>query len=501
MSDDSYRYGGHRFWEMLQGLLFWGTLVLSVVLSFAAPLWVIVFIIVFDLFWLFRVVYFVIHLFSGWREYKKTTAVDWEAKLVELDALEVALNPKRIHHLVFLPTFKEEIDIIRGTLRSIRDSRFPNDRVIIVLAGEERDASRFRKNVELIRREFGNVFKKIIVTEHPMNLPDEIPGKGSNLHFAGVRTAEILAAECPEIADEDIVVSSFDVDTVVHPQYFAYLTYLYCTVPEPTRTSYQPVALFANNIWTTPAPVRIAAFGTTFWILTELARPERLWTFSSHSMPWVMLKDVGFWQKDIVTEDSRIFMQALIRYDGNYRVTPMFLPVSMDTVTGATYLKALVALYRQMRRWAWGVEHLPYMIDQFRRHPQIPTRLKLKYVFNHIEGMYTWASAPLFIFILGWLPLRLASGESYALVQAAPFTLEWLMRLAMVGVFVSGGLSLTLLPPRPKSVGKHAWVVMLFQWALLPVSFIIFGALPAIDAQTRLMFGKYLGFNVTAKKR
>jgi hypothetical protein len=154
-----------------------------------------------------------------------------------------------------------------------------------------------------------------------------------------------------------------------------------------------------------------------------------------------------------------------------------------------------------MRRWAWGVEHLPYMVEQFRRHPKISKRLKVKYVFNHIEGMYTWASAPLMIFILGWLPLHLASSESNALVQAAPFTLEWLMRLAMIGVFVSGTLSLTLLPPRPASIKRRTWLVMIGQWVLLPVTFILFGALPAIDAQTRLMLGKYLGFNVTEKKR
>jgi len=495
MPDDGYRYGTHRFWEMLQGMLFWGTIILSIGCSFVVPVWVIVFIIVFDLFWVFRVVYFVIHLISAWREYRATTRTDWSTKL------SIIPRADRILHVVFLPTYKEEYEIIRGTLRSLRESRFPNDRLVVVLAGEERDSARFRRNTELARREFGNVFRGIVVTEHPKGLPDEIPGKGSNLNWAGHRLEEYLATECPNVVAEDIVVSSFDVDTVVHPQYFSYLSYLYCTVSNSTKSSYQPVALFSNNIWSAPAPVRMAAFGTTFWILTELARPERLWTFSSHSMPWTMLKDVGFWQKDIVTEDSRIFMQAFIRYEGDYRVTPMFLPVSMDTVTGQTYGQALFALYKQMRRWAWGVEHLPYMVEQFRRHPKISKRLKVKYVFNHIEGMYTWASAPLMIFILGWLPLHLASSESNALVQAAPFTLEWLMRLAMIGVFVSGTLSLTLLPPRPASIKRRTWLVMIGQWVLLPVTFILFGALPAIDAQTRLMLGKYLGFNVTEKKR
>jgi hypothetical protein len=42
---------------------------------------------------------------------------------------------------------------------------------------------------------------------------------------------------------------------------------------------------------------------------------------------------------------------------------------------------------------------------------------------------------------------------------------------------------------------------MLLQWTLLPISLIFVSAIPAIDAVTHLMFGKYLGFNVSQKKR
>ena len=487
-------YGKHRFWEMFPGILVWTTLISAIVFSFISPIWVIIFIIVFDLYWLFRVGYFVVYIVISWRQYRRTTKENWMIKLKQQE------NWERIHHLVILPTYKEGIEILRATFRSLASTNFPNKRMIVVLAGEERDHEQFQKNAELIEQEFGSVFQRVIFTEHPKDLPNEIPGKGSNLNYTGHKVKEILESEF-NIPVEDIVVSSFDVDTIAHEQYFAYLTYLYLTVPDPMNASYQPVALLANNIWTAPAPVRVASFGTTFWLLTELARPERLWTFSSHSMPWKMLIDVGFWQKDIVSEDSRIFLQAFVKYHGNYRVVPMFLPVSMDTVTGGNYMSALGALYKQQRRWAWGVEHLPVMIDSFRKDKIMPAWKKRKYLWNHIEGMYTWSTAPLLIFILGWLPLYSARGQSDALVQSAPFTLEVLMQLATIGVFASGILALTMLPPRPKTVKASTWVVMIFQWALLPITFVIFGAFPAIDAQTRLMLGKYLGFNVTKKSR
>ena len=83
--------------------------------------------------------------------------------------------------------------------------------------------------------------------------------------------------------DEDyLIVSAFDVDTSVHPKYFSYLTYTFLKHPNRLRTSYQPIPFFHNNIWEASLIQRIAAIGTTFWLMTEQLRPERLFTFSSH---------------------------------------------------------------------------------------------------------------------------------------------------------------------------------------------------------------------------
>jgi hypothetical protein len=486
-----------RALEFIPATLVWGTLVIAIALSFIRPIWAIYFIIVFDLLWLFRVLYFVTYLFIAWIRFRRATRIDWLGKVRTLQKWE------RIRQVVFFPTYKEPYEVIRGTFRSLLASTYPAEKCIVVLGGEARDKENFLQHAERIKQEFGEALGELIITVHPKDLPDEIPGKGANLHYMG-RELQKRVDELG-LQYEDLIVSAFDVDTHVHLQYFAHLAYLYLTHPTPTRTSYQPVALYSNTIWHAPAPVRIAAFGTTFWLMAELARPERLMTFSSHSMSFQMLVDVGFWEKDIVSEDSRIFLQGFFHYHGDYTVTPMYLPVSMDTVAGETYGEYLKNLYKQQRRWAWGVEHFPYMMVRFASDPLIPLRKKWKYIWNHIEGMYTWATAPILIFILGWLPLYVAShGGSISgsvLVQNAPFTLEWLMRLAMLGVLVSGIVSLTLLPHPPAEKRHWHWLGMIAQWILLPITFVVFGAFPAIDAQTRLMLGKYLGFNVTAKRR
>ena len=41
----------------------------------------------------------------------------------------------------------------------------------------------------------------------------------------------------------------------------------------------------------------------------------------------------------------------------------------------------------------------------------------------------------------------------------------------------------------------------MFEWLLVPVIAIFLGALPALDAQTRLLLGRYLEFQVTEKTR
>ncbi len=484
-----------RILEIIPGLLVWTTLVSSVLLSFFQPLWMIYFIILFDFYWLLRILYFTPFTLLAWWRYRKALQRDWRA-----DA-EACVGYADTVQLIFLPTYKEAYPVIHETLRTLASTQYPPSRMMVVLAGEARDKERFQQVVKQATKDFGQVFKAFWTTTHPEGLPDEIPGKGSNLHWSG---QAILPKVLALGLDPDrVIVSSLDIDTIVHPAYFSCLTYQYLTVPEPTRSSYQPVALYNNNLWESPAAVRIAMFGTTFWIMTELPRPEGMMTFSSHSMSLRMLIDVDFWQKDIVSEDSRIFLQGLIHYHGRYRVTPLYLPVSMDTVMTGEYWKALQSLYKQQRRWAWGVENFPYMVEAFAKDREMSWSTKAGWIFKQLEGMYTWATAPLLIFLLGYLPFWFApdSLHRFVVFQNTPFTLQWLMRCAMIGLFVSATLSFTLLPPPPMHMKRpYAYAIMVLQWLLLPVTFILFGAIPAIDAQTRFMLGKPLGFAVSPKR-
>lgn len=487
----------YRLLEMIPGILIWTTFIGTFVLSFVKPLWVIAFILWFALLWLLRVVYFVVFTFIGWRNYKSEIAEDWDKKLDS-----VSDKTKDLWHLVILPTYEEPYEVLKHSIDSYKNSTYPNKNIMILISKEERAGEETKDVPQRIIDEYKDVFADIQYTVHPDGLTGEMKGKGANAHWAGHAAKDMLDEK--GIAYENVIVSYFDVDTVVHEDYFSALTYKYVMHENPTRTAFQPVVLYNNNIWDSPFFARVAAFGTTFWLMTDLARPDRLFTFSSHAMSMRALVDCGFWQRDIVTDDSRIFLQCFIRYGGDFTVTPMYVPISMDSVQAETYLKATKNLYKQQRRWAYGSEHFPYMVWHFfKRDHGIPFHKKIKYLINLAEGMYSWATVPITLAVLGYLPFYVAPAhiESTALAQAAPFLLEYILGLSMMGIFVTGFFSLLLLPPRPENHPRWKSAMMLIQWAFLPITLIIWGAIPAVAAQTRLMTGRYLGFWVTEKVR
>lgn len=494
---DYYLY---RILEIIPGFLVWTTLIIAVTVSIVDPIIGIYIIIAFDVYWILRITYLTIFLVISWFKYRAATRTLWWPKLQK----DLA-HWSEYYHIVFLPTAGEPFSIVDTTFNNLAEKvNYDKKKMIIVLAGEGRYAEHFKDLSEKILAKYQSVFFKIIITLHPPGIIGEIAGKGSNLYHAGQEAKKYVDSQGIEY--KKIIVSTFDIDTITHPDYFAYLTYKFLTHPNPYRASFQPMAFYNNNVWQSDMVTRIVANSTTFWLLTDLARPARLFTFSSHSMSWQALTDIGFWQNNIVTEDSRIFLQCLIHYDGDYEVEPMHIPVSMNTVYVGSFWRSMKNQYRQMRRWAYGVEHFPYMAWHFRQKAKMPRTKKWIYIWNQTEGMYSWATAPLIILIMGQLPLFVAErqGLTTVLTQNAPLIMENLMRFGMLGLLVIAMMSVAILPPLPSNGRRHAryyrYPWMFLQWIIFPITMILFGSIPAVDAQTRLMLGKYLGFWVTEKK-
>jgi len=57
------------------------------------------------------------------------------------------------------------------------------------------------------------------------------------------------------------------------------------------------------------------------------------------------------------------------------------------------------------------------------------------------------------------------------------------------------------LPKRPVKYTIFKNILMVVEWIVVPVTIILFGSIPCLDSQWRLMRGKYMGFWVTPKSR
>src|SRR3972149_1083961 len=388
----------YRALEMLPGFLGWGTLIA-------------VFIIVFDVYWLAKTVYLSFHLRSSFKKMRENQSVNWLEKLAD----EKDKDWRKIYHLIIFPMYNESFAVVKQSFDRLVQSNYPLNRFIVVLSQEERarlgpEGESVSETGRLIEREFGDKFFRFLLTVHPQDIAGELAGKGSNETWAAKEAVEKIINPLG-IAPEDVLVSVFDVDTNVPADFFGRLSHAFLTCEKPLRSSFQPIPFFTNNIWEAPALARTIAFSATFWHMMQQERPEKHPTFSSHSMCLKPLIEIGFWQTNIVSEDSRIFWQCFLFYDGDWRTVSLNYPVSMDANVAPTFLGTVQSIYKQQRRWAWGAENIPYALFGFwkdsKTFKKITSRTKLFWLFHKIEGFHSWATNALIIFMLGWLPLIL----------------------------------------------------------------------------------------------
>lgn len=512
----------YRKLEILPAFLSWMTLLGLIVLSYFFPVQVAFFVIAFDIYWLLLVVFLAIYLIIAYRKMQKNVKINWEEKCKGLEAesgkyeeqivnydeeknipLKYKYKWTDLYNLVVLPTFNEGMEIIRPTIDAIAKDSFPKDKMIILYAVEARGGEQALKRAEQAKKEYGHIFMDFIISVHPDGIEGELKGKGANQAWAAqVIRDELIDKE--KLDYKKILVSVFDIDTIIQPGYFHNLLYLFLTVENAYRASYQPVPVYHNNIWQAPFFARMAASSNTFWQMMQQIRQEKLATYSSHSMTWQALVDIGFWSTKMVSEDSRIFWHCFCYYKGDYRVEPMNFPVSMDVCVGESKLDTARNLYKQQRRWGWGVENVPYLIfNTIKDWNNIPKGKFLGRIFVQIYGFHSWGTNALIIAVVGWMPIILGGDRFNSTVLSGnlPNVTRTLMTLAMGGLILSAILSTMILPKKPKELNFSKYFSMVGQWILLPISIVVFGAIPGLEAQTRLMFGKYMGFWVTPKSR
>ncbi len=479
-----------RILEITPGLISWGIIFILVLLAFINPVSCAVVILIFDFYWVIRTVYLTTLLVMAHHRLYRERNRDWLG----------ACPKNNLYQLVIFPVYREGLDVLRPSLEAIKNCNYPKNKMIVIVAFEERNPSA-KDNAKALESEFGNIFYGYLSTFHPDGIAGEKRTKGANATWAAKQAKAFLNAR--GISDEDVIISCFDADTCADKEYFCCLTYNFIKSPKPHRASYQPMPVYNNNIWQAPSFARLVEISSSFCQMIESMRLEKFVTFSSHSMSFKTLVDIGYWPVDMVSDDSVIYWKAFLFYKGDYRVVPLYTTVSMDIAYSSRFFKTIKMQYKQKRRWAWGVENFPFLISGFLNDRDIPLIRKIRRGFHLLESHVTWAIWAVILVFIGPLPIifggaffnQMAIG--YNLSKLTGLLLNFTLFTSLVWVI----LSRIILPPRPKDVSWLKNIVMVMEWFIVPFIILILGSTPALDAQTHLALGKYMEFNPTPKSK
>ena len=527
----------HKLWRLLEiipGSIAWLALITPLILSFFIPEWVATFVIIYTVVWLFRSIKLSINLYRSFHVSKRALKTNWNKMIslndspekiaYELKHVNKEHNPKKyfelsnlqsrirnlqkngewkkskdiLHSIVYV-TFKESYELIHESIRSYAQSKFSSKNIIMVLAGEEADKENFLQIAKKIEEEFGDFFSHFMVTIHPKGIPGEIRGKSANATYAAKQLKKYIDKN--QIPYDNIILSNFDADTVVHPQYFSELTYKYLTTETRTEKAYQPTHLFHNNIWDVPMMIRMVAQSCSYWRMAESMEKSKYKSFSSRSLSFQTVLDVNYWDPSVIPEDSRQFWTAFAVYDGRHTLIPIYSPVYMDAVLSETYMKTFRSQYNQLRRWAWGVCDFPFVVLNLWYHPKIKLSQKIYQIYSFLKNSFFWATGPILITFTGFIPGIINPGfRETVLAYNVPRVMSDMLTFASLGIIMCALISVALVPYNPKK-GLLGQIALVGQWMLIPIASIFLSAIPAIDAQTRLMFGRYLEYKVTEKAR
>lgn len=521
----------YRFFEILPGLLSYIMIILLFVFSLISPVAGAIYLLVIIISTLVKAIGIAFRTIQGDRILKRSMRVDWAKRLSDLENAHDAYDrlagsdnesygfqqhlqnlrmiavaepgyypkPSEIHHAVIVTMYNESLDVLTPTIESIKNTTFPNQRTILVLAYEERGGAEAEKTAKSLEKKFQKAFKAFLLVKHPDGIKNEVIGKGANITHAG--RALQTYVEKKKMRFSDIIVTTLDSDNRPHETYFDQVAYEYIVRDDRKRLSYQPVSLFMSNIWDAPAPMRIIAVGNSFWNIICSMRPHALRNFASHSQPLDALVEMDFWSTRTIVEDGHQYWRSLFHFNGNYEVVPIRAPIYQDAVLSDTIWKTLKAQFIQLRRWDYGASDVAYVGTKlFSKKRTVKFWDLLPKFLRLIDGHVTLAAVAPIVAFGGWVPLITNIQSRSLLAYHLPNIVSAIQLIASIGLFITIFLSLHMLPKRPARYRKSKNIVMLVQWILMPVVSIVYSSFAAFYSQTRLLLGRYMEkFDVTDK--
>ncbi|MBI4097201.1 MAG: glycosyltransferase family 2 protein [Candidatus Levybacteria bacterium] len=485
-----YPIKSRRLLELSLGFATWAAILSPIWGSLLIPSQLAYLILFFDVYWFYKSYSLVVTAYRASRRIKQAEKTDWLQKARKLD------NFKKVNHVLVIPNFKERVEKIRSSLQTVANQTFPTKQVHIVLAMEEREEDG-KEKADMLIREFTPIFGSIFATYHP-DVPGEVKGKSSNEAYGGRVAYEKLFIN-GNLDLDYATISSVDADSMFDRQFLSYLTYKFLSDERRYNKFWQSAVVFYNNIWKVPAPTRIITFFGSLYRMSMLVQGDRLITQSTYTLSFRLLKEIDFWDVDVIPEDYRIFFKAFFRKKGQVWVEPIFLQTSMDAAFSTGYIRSLKNKYHQERRWSWGVSDDPLFIKWYFTVPDVPfirkTGLLYHVLLDHFLWPINWFIITIAANIMPFInPAFTRTALGYSLPKIAGFILtsSLLAIIAMIFIDYKNRPENAKLPLRRK-------LLFPLEFILMPLVGFFLSSLPALISHTQLMLGKRLEYRVTEK--
>lgn len=275
---------------------FWGAILIPLELAY--------FIIFFDIYWLYKSLNLAVCAFIATRRIKAAEKQNW------LEKANVLPHFSDMHQVIVIPTYKESIEKLKECIDALSLQTFPVKRIHIFVAMEDREEEA-REKAALLKKEYAHIFGGLHFTFH-IDQPGEVKGKSSNEAWAGQEANKLLIEE-KKLNIDYMTISSVDADSIFDPQHFSYVSYLFLTSKNPYLEFWQSANVSYNNFWHIPAFTRVISFFGSLWRASLLVQGLRLVPNSTYTLSFRLLKEIGFWDADVIPEDYRIFFKAFFK--------------------------------------------------------------------------------------------------------------------------------------------------------------------------------------------
>ena len=270
------------------------------------------------------------------------------------------LSPADVKHWVVLPQYKEDVETINMCLESVASSTYAKSSIGVVLAMEEREEGAAGKAKEIMDQ-YNGKFSDMKAFIHPKDLPNDPPGKASNVAYA-FKQLFAAVSDC-----ENVVLTIADADSEFGPGYFESVSCQFAS-SQSRYTIWQSPVFHMKNYHRQPAPVVVGTMFTSMQELSGLTDPNAVrFPYSTYSLPMTLARDVGGWDVEWIAEDYHMGIKCFLMTLGRTSVEPVLSPVvnyvpekTDDKTHETAWWGTCMARWTQLQRHALGFSDFSY---------------------------------------------------------------------------------------------------------------------------------------------